>query len=345
MNNYTKLIVNDAIQALKTNTGFIGKYEGNELSYGENLMDDGTLILSKKEFPGTWKFRLLIKKEFLPHHFSLVEQLLRSDTPFLVVTGRISQTSKKLLQSKKFCFVETSGNAYIEQGSLFILIEGKKNSEKKNPQINRAFAGTGLKVIFQMLLDPELINLTYREIANNLKISFTNISYIFNDLVNEGFIPYNKTGFRALHKKTELLNRWAYAFVKKLKPNLLLGKYRFLQEDKFNDWAKLKFDNNLTIWSGEPAGDLLTNHLKPEYLTLYTEEPILNLIKKLGLVPDREGKISIYQKFWKGSADLDGQVAPIYLIYSDLITANDERCLETAGIIYERYISRKLSEN
>jgi hypothetical protein len=80
-------------------------------------------------------------------------------------------------------------------------------------------------------------------------------------------------------------------------------------------------------------------------LTIYTEEPIQSLIKKMKIVPSRDGNIFIYQKFWKKSEETITQIAPVLLVYADLMTSNDERCLETAGMIYEKYISTKLSED
>ncbi|MBK6680696.1 MAG: hypothetical protein IPG53_12015 [Ignavibacteriales bacterium] len=65
----------------------------------------------------------------------------------------------------------------------------------------------------------------------------------------------------------------------------------------FNDWVSI--DSNDTAWGGEPAGGLLTNYLKPEMLTIYTEEPILSLIKKMKIVSSRDGNIFVYQNFGK----------------------------------------------
>jgi hypothetical protein len=345
INNKT-LILEEALKALKEKTRLTGEYEEDVRSYFNKVNDDGILTLRADDIPATWQFRCQIKKELLPHHLSVLDNLLLSNSPPLIIAKKISQSVKQLLKTKKISFVETVGNIYIETGTLYILIEGNKQPrETSNQFTNRAFASTGLRLVFNLLLDPTLINLSYREIGKNLDISYANVAYIFKDLEKEGFIPYNKRGFRALKNKEELVNRWMYAYSKKLKPDLLLGRYKFLNEEKFNDWVSISFDSNDTAWGGEPAGGLLTNYLKPEMLTIYTEEPILSLIKKMKIVSSRDGNIFIYQKFWKKSEETITQIAPVLLVYADLMTSNDERCLETAGIIYEKYISSKLSEN
>lgn len=53
-----------------------------------------------------------------------------------------------------------------------------------------------------------------------------------------------------------------------------------------------------TWWGSEPAGDILTNYLKPGELTPYTLESRNELIKHYRLIPDKEGKVKVYQKFW-----------------------------------------------
>ncbi len=344
INNKT-LILEEALKALKEKTRLTGEYEEDVRSYFNKVNDEGILTLSADDIPATWQFRCQIKKELLPHHLTVVDKLLLSNSPSLIIAKKISQSVKQLLKTKKISFIESIGNIYIETGTLYILIEGNKHSEPGNQFTNRAFASTGLRLVFNLLLDPTLINLPYREIAQILNISYTNVSYIFQDLTKEGFIPYNKRGFRSLKNKKELFNNWMYAYAKKLKPHLLLGKYKFFEAEKFNEWTGMKFDSNLTVWSGEPAGDQLTNYLKPEMLTIYTEEPIQSLIKKMKIVPSRDGNIFIYQKFWKSSENSEKQIAPLLLVYTDLMTSNDERCIDTAGIIYEKYISTKLSEN
>lgn len=50
---------------------------------------------------------------------------------------------------------------------------------------------------------------------------------------------------------------------KSLKPGLFMHRFDFLHEEDFDQWKQLKFKNELTCWGAEPAGELLTNNLKP----------------------------------------------------------------------------------
>ena len=94
--------------------------------------------------------------------------------------------------------------------------------------------------------------------------------------------------------------------------------------DDFNDWKKTTLKEGETYWGGEPAGDLLTNFLRPAELTLYTTEKRGDLMKNYRLIPDVQGLLKVYQKFWTGNT------MPLVLVYADLMGEGDRRCRETA---------------
>ncbi len=92
--------------------------------------------------------------------------------------------------------------------------------------------------------------------------------------------------------------------------------------------------------TGEPAGDLLTNYLRPEKLTIYTSETKKDLMMHYGLVPDQNGNIQVYEKFWEQDDQRD--IAPDLLVYADLVNTRDKRCIETATMIYNEHIKPEL---
>ncbi len=91
---------------------------------------------------------------------------------------------------------------------------------------------------------------------------------------------------------------------------------------------------------GEGAGDILTRYLKPAELIIYTLEQQKELIKNYRLVPDENGNIKVFQKFWKHD-EVNYNVAPPLLVYVDLMNTHDPRCIETAQKIYEEYLQGK----
>jgi hypothetical protein len=140
--------------------------------------------------------------------------------------------------------------------------------------------------------------------------------------------------------KKELLNKWMDGYEVKLKPDLLIGTFRFLNVEDFLNWKTLPIQGKKTWWGGEPAGDLLTNYLRPGELTLYTIEKRNELIQRYRLAPDEKGNVRVYQKFWQYD-DTKESVVPPLLAYADLMNTGDRRCIETAQKIYDDYLRDK----
>ena len=60
--------------------------------------------------------------------------------------------------------------------------------EQEKEKVNRAFTKTGLKVIFHFLLNEEIVNYSYREIARLAEIGLGNVSNVMNGLKQDGYL-------------------------------------------------------------------------------------------------------------------------------------------------------------
>ncbi|WP_293010711.1 type IV toxin-antitoxin system AbiEi family antitoxin [Mongoliibacter sp.] len=92
-----------------------------------------------------------------------------------------------------------------------------------------------------------------------------------------------------------------------------------------------------TRWGGETGADLLTNYLRPEKFTLFTDLKKNDFIKGTRLMPDPNGEIEVYETFWEKGNAMERCVPPL-LVYADLIINGDKRSIEIAQRIYDRYI-------
>ena len=66
----------------------------------------------------------------------------------------------------------------------------------------------------------------------------------------------------------------------------------------------------------------------------------MEVIKNYRVIPDPNGYIRIYQKFWEGN-ETQNVTAPPLLVYADLINTGDKRNIETAQKIYGQFIQDK----
>jgi hypothetical protein len=291
---------------------------------------DGKLIL-KIEKTHT-EYNVVIKNELRSHHLPQIELLNKENPPFMLVAGRLFPTIKEQLRQGNIAYLEANGNMFIKSKSNLIWMDGSDPIRLKNETESRAFTKTGLKVVLLFLLDEKWLNKTYRQIADQAGTTIGNITHIFNGLKKESLLLSLSKKEYKLNNKTLLFDKWIAAYELKLKPALKIGTFRFLKEEDFLNWKNVHLQKEKSYWGGEPAGDLLTNYLRPAELTLYTTESRNDLIKNYKLIPDDKGNVKVYQKFWQ-----ENEMPPI-LVYADLINTKDRRCFETAQKIYDEYL-------
>lgn len=281
-----------------------------------------------------------IKKELRTLHLDKIEEKALTKIPFIIVAQRIFPKIKEELRKRNIAYLEANGNLYLNTDKIYLYIEGNNPLEMKNTATNRAFTKTGLKVIYQFLIDENWINRTYREIAEQTNTGIGNVNNIFNGLKQEGYLLQLTKQEYKIDKKQKLLDQWIMEYEKRLKPALAIGTFRFLNKDDFYNWKEIPLIKGKTIWGGEPAGDMLTNYLRPEELTLYTSEERSDLMKNYRLIPDLEGNIKVFKQFWIDESENMNTVHPL-LAYADLMNKGDRRCTETAQKIYDEYLQNQ----
>jgi len=285
-------------------------------------------------------FNIEVKAEIREHQLSRIIEKAERNKPFMVVAQRIYPKIKDALHKHQIPYLEWNGNIWLQQGKILLWLDNLKPLPISEEKVNRAFTKTGLKVVFQFLMDEQWINLPYREIANRTEVGLGNINYIMNGLLDNGYLLKQNQKVNRLTKKKDLLEKFITAYQKKLKPTLHIGTFRFLKKDDQENWKQINLKNQKTYWGGEPAGELLTKYLRPEVYTLYTNETRNELIKNYRLIPDPNGNVLAYKKFWT-TPEVNNNVVPPLLVYTDLMYTADRRCIETANKIYEQYLKNK----
>jgi len=261
--------------------------------------------------------------------------------PLILVAETIYPKLKEELRERNIAYLEANGNIYVKYNDTLLWIDANKPNKFQKENGNRAFTKTGLKIVYEFLIDEPWINKPYREIAEKTGTGVGNITNIMKGLKNDGFLVKLTRDENKLTNKKELIEKWVGAYEIKLKPHLLLGHFRFVKENDFFNWKNLHLEPTTTWWGGEPAGDIMTNYLRPGELTLYTTENRNKLVKKYRLVPDIKGNIKIYKVFWYQQDEKTNKTVHPLLVYADLLNAADKRCIETAQKIYDELLANK----
>lgn len=279
-------------------------------------------------------FTIEVKNEVRAHQMQGIEDHFQRYRDFLLIAGRIYPSIKEELRQKGIPYLEANGNIFVKKDELYVYLDTQKPFDIVKNKGNRAFTKTGLKVLFYLLQHKEAINITQRELADQADVGLGNIPQVINGLKETGYlIPLDNKNYVWENRKA-LLERWISEYATTLKPSLVKDRYTLNAP-----WRTLPFQSSNTVWGGEPAADILTNHIRPGKFLIYTKENRLNLIRNYSLRPDKNGEVEVLDMFWSRN---QGQTAPPVLVYADLILEGGKRNKETAEIIYNEYIQPNL---
>lgn len=268
----------------------------------------------------------------------------KTQHPFLLATGYVPPEAAARLHDGGIQFIDTVGNAFINQPPLLIFVKGNR-PEKEETAIPaaRLFKGVGLKIAYLLLCRPDLVDRPYRDLAEMTDVALGTVNGTMTELVQKGFIlEMGKKGKKLLDRKT-LFERWIAAYPDYLKPKLLLGRFR-----GDGDWWKdIQLDPALAQWGGEVAAAKLTGYLKPGTVTLYADKNRLaDLVIANRLKKDPQGNVEILERFWPQEHGLgEGDTVHPILIYADLAAIGEQRTMETARMIYEQHLDRYFGQD
>jgi hypothetical protein len=285
-----------------------------------------------------FRFNAEVKKDVKNHQLYNLIKNKNHFKDFLLVAEKLFPKTKKELREHNINYIEANGNAYINRNDVYLFIDTNKPLKTQKEKGNRAFTKTGLKVVFHFLLNPELINQTQREIADITNVGLGNIPQVINGLLETNYLLKLNTKKYIINDYEELLDKWITEFDQTLRPTIFKQRFRFQNRDQ--NWRDIHQNKYKTMWGGEPAGDILTNYLRPEKFILYTTETNKDLMINYKLIPDEKGDIFAYEMFW--NTNFNDKTIPKQLVYTDLMITNDKRCKETAKLIFDEHIKPNL---
>ncbi len=338
-NNMKDVILHKALNELKVRTGF-------KIAWGKNVREkriDGVLTCFVNDTEYKWQVQ--VKTAITPNYLvqftnNDADHTVKKKYP-LVITEYVYPKLREQLKNNNIAYLDTVGNIFLQQGPIFIFIDGNPKPADRDKQKNRVFTKAGLQVLYYLLCDKKNINKTYREIAETTGTALDTVHKTINGLkLMKYTIQINEKTYKLIHIK-ELLEKWIYEYELKLKPKLLIDTFRFANKQEFHKWNNLQLKPGTTFWGGEAAGAILTDYLNPEILTIYTTELRNELIKNYQLIPDPNGNVIAYKMFWNDDEVRNDKTVNPLLAYANLINVGDKRCVETANIIYDKYLRNR----
>lgn len=294
------------------------------------------------------EYAVEVKRQVTPQTVGAVVAQLKhwgelTKKPPLLITTYITQPVADRLTAANLQFADTAGNAYLDAPGLFILITGRK-PERDTGTIGEPpggdFTKAGLKTLFALFCDPDLITATYRDLAAAAGVALGGLPAVMAGLQHAGHIRVMGDK-RQLVPTRRLLDEWALAYARKLRPKQLL---RTLVTPAFANWREWDLKAGHAKWGGEPAAALLTKHLTPGVLTIYADKPLAKLMVQHHMITarpnDEHNLVEVRKPFWGAALNDRADLVPPVLVYADLLATGDARCIEAAQLIYEKHLAR-----
>ena len=341
MQKKEKAILEEALRVFKKTTGFETKLQAEHIDITKHI--DGLVQITYQKMQ--WDFAVEVKARVTRAMLGIkqLEQNKREEK-ILLITEYVTPPLADQLKDLNIFFIDTAGNAYINELPLYVFIKGNKPQFilKVEPH-KRLFKPSGLKVVFALLNNPDMVNKPYRDIAKAAGVALGTIGWLFRDLKEMGFCIEISKHNRRLINLENLLKRWAEAYPEQLRPKLIQGRFN---TPNHNWWKEVNIKTYDAFWGGEIAAANLTKYLKPVKATIYANEPFGELVLKNRLRKAEDGNVEILTPFWNFKYDQEDQnVVPPLLVYADLMATADPRTIEAAGNIYEKYLDRLIRKN
>ena len=338
-------LLEQAIQALTETTGLHGQILSLEPPQRRPGRTDATVRIAKKN--EHWDFSVELRNRLTNASLgTVIAELRQKKVRGIVVTPQVTLQMAEKLRALEVPFLDAAGNTFLDVPGLFVFVSGKRMTEAHpaDKNFSRAFRPSGLQILFTLLCNPGLETQPFREIAAAAGLSLGAIGWEMKQLEQAGYLLDMGSRGRRLTNQAVLLKRWVTEYQERSRPKLLVGRFSASKQDWWKGQEKTMKQLN-AYWGGEVAAEKLTGFLKPQIKTIYTHTATKELQLAFGLKRDPQGEVEILKPFWTFAYEAQSHnLTPELLVYADLLASADERNLETAQIIYDRYLARLIGE-
>ncbi|HLP91805.1 MAG TPA: type IV toxin-antitoxin system AbiEi family antitoxin [Nostocaceae cyanobacterium] len=281
--------------------------------------------------------------EYLKH----LQEKTNNNQNILLITDKLYNEIVEELIERNIEFIDTTGNIYINNYSVYILIKSSSINNKQyvsSCQINI----NALKVAYLILNEPLLMSLPQElleeKISNILGVNINTAKESLEILSNMNYLHRRSSRQYIISDYNKLLERWELGYLENLRSQILIGTFTTLHNLTLFDILPQIFSISTSykiLIGGEFGATYLTNYLEPSSIVLYIPNNInyRSITSRLRLKQYSKGKITIMEYLIDNdSFKKDDICASPLLIHAELLLNPDERLKETANRIYQEYI-------
>ena len=266
----------------------------------------------------------------------------------LILTDHLSPSLAARLAEENVDSVDEAGNILLRApGKLYVRIQGMKPDRPAGARSGGVLSVAGLRLAFVLLADKAAESLTYRALADAADLSLASIARSMAALQRRGFVESRGRRHRAIHRKQELLGLWVAGYVERLRPRLIIGRYRAHEREPLmiaRGFAAVAKAHRLH-WAltGGLAADLLTGYYQASDLALYVDGWPSEVASAMRWMPSAEGPITALHSLSRRAVlhahiHRELPVADPLLVYAELLGHGGDRERDAARLIRDGYL-------
>jgi hypothetical protein len=291
----------------------------------EKRVSKPTLKLTVSNSNASIDLKIVVLSKIVPAQIPALKLQYDAEPETMFWAAYISTKARTMLQTAQIPYADTAGNVFLGKDTLYISIDKGTSDRQQLTTGNRAFSPTGLKVVWQFLLNPELLQASYRTIGAQAGVTIDTVSKVIKALLAEQYILRADAKKYNWNRLPNLKTEWLTQFNRVLRPKLQQKRFRWLDQPSLE---KIDLPEG-ALWSGATAANERGSQLIVDQWLIYSPSPFTPLMKNLRLVPDPQGPVKVYERFWEGENDPEGLV-PDLLLNADLVNEGTPRYLEAA---------------
>lgn len=324
------------------------KKEHNRVPRGE----DGQLILHTEadQFIFLYECKRALNLPGLEHVLlQLTHYTKKTKAKLLILSDYFPPRLAERLIQEGINFVDAAGNVYVHWSpKLHIQIQGMRPKQLWESKTERLSQPSGLQLIYALITQGPRTLGSYRELARAAGVALGSVAWVVRELKAKGYLVQRGRKDWRLTRKGKLLDLWVGGYAGRLRRKLVIGRYWPPEEDRRATMTHLQKElaDGKIHWAltGGFAADELTRHYRGNELSFFVQDWPSDLSRRLMWLPSPEGPVTVLRQFSPLVVfDLERSstfsVAHPLLVYSELVFQGRERELETAKILYERYLT------
>jgi len=261
--------------------------------------------------------------------------------PLILFAPYVSPEMGALLVPRGINFVDRAGNCHLDLGDSYVAhVEGRK--PQKSPYAPGGTRAPGFRLIFALLVEPELLNVPARHVARASGVSLGTASNVLRRLERDRIVVRTKSK-RHLVRRDDLAERWIAGYADSLRPQLLAGRFETPDADPLRLEKRVEAllgREGTWAWGGAAAAFRLSRHYRSDETVLHVASVASDLPKRLNALPHPAGRLVLLGV--PGPLAFRGKVPhtvhPL-LIYSELVLTGSARAREAASELRERFLA------